>query len=202
MLRPTIAVDIDDVLSANAEGFVAFSNRRYGLQLVPENYSEDWRQVWQVDLAEAEQRANDFHESGVVSDYLAIAGAQSVLQSLKAEYRLIAVTSRQNRIAGRTLDWLDKHYSDIFENVLFAGIFDSKVHDAGMLKRTKVDVLQQHRASYLIDDQLKHCLAAAQAGIPSVLFGDYRWNQADSLPEGVTRCSGWAAVEEYFRGRG
>jgi uncharacterized HAD superfamily protein len=202
MSKPTIGIDIDDVLSASAEGFVSYSNQRYGLQLVPEDYTEDWRQVWRVDLAEAEQRANDFHESGVVSDYLAVAGAQPVLRSLKERYRLIAVTSRRNSIAAHTLDWLDRHYPDTFEDVVFAGIFDATKLHVDMLRQTKADILRQHLASYLVDDQLKHCLAAAQAGIASVLFGDYSWNQANSLPEGVTRCASWAAVLEYFDGRG
>jgi hypothetical protein len=30
------------------------------------------------------------------------------------------------------------------------------------------------------------------------LFGDYTWNQADDLPNGITRVKDWAAVEEYF----
>lgn len=53
-----------------------------------------------------------------------------------------------------------------------------------------------------IDDQLKHCQAAASLGIKAVLLGDYPWNRTEKLPSGVTRCKDWPAVLEYFNERG
>ncbi|HJQ08525.1 MAG TPA: hypothetical protein VJ836_03545 [Candidatus Saccharimonadales bacterium] len=41
--RRIIAVDIDDVLSASAEGFVVFSNKQWGTRLTLDDYTEDWR---------------------------------------------------------------------------------------------------------------------------------------------------------------
>jgi hypothetical protein len=59
-------------------------------------------------------------------------------------------------------------------------------------------VLKDVGAAYLIDDQLKHCLAAHDMGVQALLFGNYAWNQASDLPDGIVRCAGWADVADYF----
>ncbi len=86
-----------------------------------------------------------------------------------------------------------------FSQIIFSGIWDDGKQDAH--KRTKTEILQSIGADFLIDDQLKHCISAADAGIGAVLFGAYPWNRVDTLPRGVTRCSDWSAVLEYFDGR-
>lgn len=60
------------------------------------------------------------------------------------------------------------------------------------------DVLVEIKADFVVDDQLKHCTAAVEQGIPTILFGNYRWNQAEELPKGVTRCKNWQEVAGYF----
>jgi hypothetical protein len=49
-----------------------------------------------------------------------------------------------------------------------------------------------------IDDQPKHCVAAADIGIKALLFGEYSWNRTDTLPVGVARVKDWVAVLQYF----
>jgi len=197
MAKQLIATDIDDVLAANAEGFVAFSNQQWGMNLRPEDYSEQWAKVWQVDVAEVDRRSKIFHESQVVATYRHLPDGVAALERLKQDYDIVAVTSRQLTIRDSTRDWLDKYYGGIFDDVVFAGIFDGAFADDLHL-RTKADVFRRLKPAYVIDDQLKHCAAAADLGIKTVLFGDYPWNQVDELPPGVTRCRDWAAVEEYF----
>lgn len=41
----TIAVDLDDVLSASVPGFVAYSNKRWGTTLTLDDYDEDCEQL-------------------------------------------------------------------------------------------------------------------------------------------------------------
>jgi uncharacterized HAD superfamily protein len=67
--KPTIAIDIDDVLADNAKEFIEFSNRRWGTSLMAEDYDEHWGKLWQVDHEEVERRANEYDDSGVLSTY-------------------------------------------------------------------------------------------------------------------------------------
>jgi uncharacterized HAD superfamily protein len=201
MQRPIIAVDIDDVLSANAEGFINFSNETWGHNLTKDDYVEDWRQIWKIPLDEAMRRSDQFHASGVVSRYAHIEEAIPVLQRLKRRYELIVVTSRQRNLKEQTVAWLDRYFPDIFQSIHYAGIWDdAEEHNVQeRVKHTKARICRELGADYLIDDQIKHCVEAAKAGIRSILFGDYSWNKdLAELPGGVVRAKTWKDVEEYF----
>lgn len=64
--KQVLAIDIDDVLAANAAGFVRFSNERWGTNLAVDDYDEHWAKVWEVDEVETARRAIELHESGVI----------------------------------------------------------------------------------------------------------------------------------------
>lgn len=197
--KATIAVDIDDVLAYNAEGFTEYSNRRWGTQLSSSDYNEHLAALWRVDEAELKVRMNDFLLSGAIGQYRANEAAAAVLRELHKEFRLIVITSRRLRLETETLTWLSTHFSGLFDEVHFAGIWDdTSRHSSVRAQVTKADLCQSLGANYLIDDQLKHCVAAAACGVKALLFGEYSWNKHDNLPDGVTAVADWAAVKDYF----
>ncbi|RYF29712.1 MAG: hypothetical protein EOO17_00265 [Chloroflexi bacterium] len=200
MQKKTIAVDIDDVLADQAAAFIRYSNQAWGTDLTIDDYTEHWVELWKVDLAEIEKRAHQYHESGTMGTFAHKSEALPVLKKLKQSYRLIIVTSRRTRVKDETLEWIEMYYNGIFDEVHFAGFFDTPAR--GRFTLTKADIVKDLGADYLIDDQPKHCLATASAGIQTILFGDYSWNRIDgSLPDRVTRCKDWKAVEVYFESR-
>jgi len=193
--KPVVAVDIDDVLSLNAAGFTEFSNARWGTSLKPEDYQEHWGEMWQIDHAETVVRANEFHDSGVMASYLPISDAEQSLRRLSHHFKLVVVTSRREEIDVPTRAWLEQHYANMFEEVHYTNFYrrDSLGFDA-----TKAALCLSIGAQCLIDDQLKHCLGVAEHGVKAILFGDYPWNQAASLPPGVARAINWAEVERIL----
>lgn len=197
MKRPVIAVDVDDVLAVNAAHFVEFSNKQWGTNLTAEEFQEDFTKMWGVDTKEVSRRMEEYAALGVPADYPHFEEAIPVLQKLSKRYDLVIVTSRRKLLMEHTAVWLNKYFGGIFKEVHHAGIYD-KLH-AGSFTATKADLCRQIGSDYLIDDQIKHCVAAAEAGIKSVLFGDYSWNRvADNLPINVVRALDWQAVKEYF----
>ncbi len=194
--RKIIAFDIDDVLAANAEGFAAFSNAQWGTTMTAADFSEDWISMWGISAEEMLERSRIFHTSDAVAQYRAYTEALPVLQKLCATYDLRLVTSRQSLLRGHTEAWIAKYFPDIFTGIHYSGIFDTGAVSAHKL--TKADVLNEIGATFLVDDQLKHCLATSEQGVSAVLFGSYPWNQTDILPKGVVRCVDWKEVEEYF----
>lgn len=201
MTKEKIAVDVDDVLSDTAEGFTEFSNERYGTNLTVVDFTEHWAEMWQVDNEEVTRRAAEYHESGAAGNFRHKEEALPVLEKLRDPYSLLAMTSRNSSLKPLTHEWIERHFTGIFEDIKFAGIFDGPIHD-GMLHRTKGELFASHDVSYVIDDHLKHCFAAAELGIQAILFGDYPWNQYEDLPEGIVRCENWPAVGEFFDARG
>jgi 5'(3')-deoxyribonucleotidase len=203
MKKPTIAVDIDDVLAANAEGFVKFSNERWGTHLTVDDFTENWAEMWQVEHDEWIARRHQVIDSRVHLTYRSFDEALPVLKRLAKKYKLVIVSSRSKQISKDTTEWIERYFGDVFSEIHYAKIWDDMDQPIDeKIKLTKKDVLQQVGADYLIDDQIKHCVAAAEAGIKALLFGDYAWNKLTNLPDGVTRVKDWAGVEEYFRAKG
>lgn len=195
----TIAVDVDDVLAQSAVGLTTFSNAQWGTSLLPSDYDEHWANMWGVDIEEVKRRTQIFYDSGIVRDYPPMEGALDALRMLKQHYNLVILTSRGSAIRQDTLDWVEKHYKDIFSDVHLSGIWD----DIALHKYevTKTDICRRIGAEFLIDDQLKHCISANEAGITSILYGDYKWNHMADLPNGIERVDSWKQIEEYFEAR-
>lgn len=197
--KPVIAVDIDDVLAANAEGFANFSNKKWGTKLTADDYDEHWAQMWQVDYEEENRRREVIIEHKLFIKHRFFNEAKPVLKKLKQSYRLIIVSSRGPRIREDTVEWLTKEYGNLFEEIHFAPIWDDVTkHTLEKLKYTKADFLLELGADYLIDDQPKHCLAAVKAGIKTILFGDYKWNRHVELLPNMVRAKNGHEVSEYF----
>jgi 5'(3')-deoxyribonucleotidase len=123
--------------------------------------------------------------------------AREVIEELSARYELNIITARNPQFENMTRAWVEAKFPHAFSRVISVG------HPAVMeLPQTKAEICQYIGARVLIDDPVKHLSQCAEDDITGVLFGNYPWNQAESLPKGVTRCEDWPAVLEYFDARG
>lgn len=102
--------------------------------------------------------------------------AFETLQRLKEDYDLHIVTSRQFAIQGLTLEWVEQHFPGIFTEVHFGNHYsrEGKV-------RSKPEICRDIGAVLLIDDSLQYAMHCYKADIPVLLFGEYAWNQKDSI---------------------
>ena len=196
MKRLAIAIDVDDVLAESAPGFIAFSNERWGTNLTVDDYEEHWAKMWNIDHNELLERVKVYDASRIIQHYNHIGGAHESLKRLSKNHELMIATARRLAHKDDTLLWIEYHFPNMFhrDRIFFAGIWDSFADDSHVV--TKADLITQVDADILVDDQLKHCLAVAESGRHAILFGDYSWNQADTLPERVSRCTSWDEVEK------
>lgn len=195
--KPIIAIDIDDVLAANAKSFIDFSNERFGTKLTIDDYHEHWGEMWNVDHDEVEKRSDMYHSSGNIEKCEIIDGAKDVLKELKNRYEFVIITSRLKQIQDITKDWINRCYPNIFSKIIFSGIFDDSI-EKDSIHRTKSSIANDIKADFMIDDQLKHVEAAAKLGIKCLLFGNYSWNQSDNLHTNIVRVKNWNEVLNYF----
>lgn len=202
MAKQIIAVDIDDVLAANAEAMVSFSNEQWGTHLTIEGYQEHWGKMWQIEheIEETEKRAHAFFDSGAFARLRHFPEALPVLKKMSKKYRLILLTSRRQRLLAETTEWVNHFFPGLFEATHYSGFFDTT--KPGRHSATKRELCVELGVGYLIDDQLKHCEAVAQEGVKGLLFGDYAWNRTANLPSGVVRVRNWQAVGEFFDAQG
>lgn len=201
MKKPVIAIDIDDVLAANVPAFLAFSNKKWGTHLTIEDFHEDWATMWGVDHSVVEERSMEMDKAGVFRNHPHFDEALPVLKKLSKSYTLVIATSRRKNLNKDTMEWIEQYFPNIFKEVHYAGIWDdfSKYKDAHL--QTKGELVRQIGADYFIDDQPKHCFAAAEAGIQTLLFGDYPWNRDVQSSQRIARVHNWQEVEAYFDGR-
>lgn len=196
--KPIIAVDIDDVLAVHAQEFVDYTNKKWGTNLKVDDYHDHWAEIWQTDWEETQRRLHEYLNAGKFAKYKTVSDADIVLKKLKKNYKLAVLTARQQSLSEDTRAWINKHFSNIFDDIHFAGVYDLGEKEA--LKRDKTAMALSIGADYLIEDQLKYALPVAKTGIKVLLFGDYPWNQSHSLPKGTTRVRSWQEVLEYFDG--
>ena len=196
MNKPTIAIDVDEVLFPLLASFFSYLKAAHDIDIVPdqmETYrTEDVIGGTSEDLL---AKMDAYMQTEHYENTSPVIGAVEALKQLHINYRLIIVTARHKNFSGFTERFIETHFKGLFDNVHYT----HDVIDPGV-NRPKAEMCKELQAITLVDDSLRNVIECAEAGIPSVVFGDYRWNQSEELPEGVTRCVDWEAVEEYFHG--
>lgn len=195
-MKQIIAVDVDEVLAANAPSFVEYTNEQWGMDLTVDDYHEHWAELWQVDHEETMRRAKQYNASEAITSMGHFEAANKVLRNLADRYTLVIVTARRKELEAVTEQWVSRHYDGIFSAIHHADIWDTEHPDANTF--TKADICVKLGVSFLVDDQSKHCNAAQAAGVQAIMFGDYPWNRSDDITPGVIRCADWDEVGHYF----
>lgn len=197
----TIAIDIDNVLAESAASFVKQSNELFQESITLADYSENWSQMWGVSNEEAERRGVVLRDNQIQKYYSALPGANNAINHLSNTYKIVLVTSRRKQAEQLTRDWLDQNFDYSFQEIIFANFWDDITKSAEAHRLHKGELYREIEADFVIDDHLKHCLAATEQGAQAILFGNYPWNESPEPVAGVKRCSNWDQVLDYFDGR-
>lgn len=193
--KKVIAIDFDDVLMEFNAGFLEFHNRVHGTTLTYSqliNY-DNWEVVYGCDKETMTERAKYFYRSPEHQLVKPIMGAIEAIEKLSRSHSLQIVTSRPTSVREHTLEWLDRHFPELFHDFHFTNIYAG---EAGTKPRSKSEVCREIDAAVLIDDAMRHAREVAAAGIP-VLLPDRPWNQ-DPVPHGVTRVHHWSDIIDWI----
>ncbi|RZC85312.1 hypothetical protein C5167_041498 [Papaver somniferum] len=125
-------------------------------------------------------------------------GAQVTLHKLSKFCNLSVVTSRQNAIKDHTIEWLEKHFPGLFQEIHFGNHFA-----LDGISRPKSEICRSLGAHVLIDDNPRYALECAEAGIRVLLFdyeNSYPWSKSESaiLHPMVTKVHNWDEVEQQL----
>jgi 5'(3')-deoxyribonucleotidase len=193
MKKPVIAVDLDDVLLPHYEDLITWHNREYGTHLTLANKDSWDPKPWGSEtVEEAIQRVHNYFSTDDFKNEQPFEDAIRAINILGQKYELIIITARDEIIEQATLDWVSKHFKDVFAEVHFTAHFSLTGKS-----RSKADVAVEAGAAYFIDDNAKTVLEVAERGIPSIIFGSFS-DGVSELPDNVKRCKDWHSVLEYF----
>eukprot|EP00195_Chlamydomonas_chlamydogama_P012453 CAMPEP_0202916582 /NCGR_PEP_ID=MMETSP1392-20130828/68939_1 /ASSEMBLY_ACC=CAM_ASM_000868 /TAXON_ID=225041 /ORGANISM="Chlamydomonas chlamydogama, Strain SAG 11-48b" /LENGTH=180 /DNA_ID=CAMNT_0049609075 /DNA_START=688 /DNA_END=1230 /DNA_ORIENTATION=+ len=157
----------------------------------------EFAKIWNCSQDHSNHVVHEFFKSQHFNDGIpVIPGALDVLARLGSSYDLVVVTSRQHIIQDVTLDWIDRHYPGLFQEVYFGNHFALEG-----TSRKKSDICRTIGASMLIDDNPSYAIECANAGIHVLLYdweNSYPWSK---LPAGMNHplisvVRNWDEVEE------
>lgn len=117
------------LLSAVLGRFVFSLNRfvleTYGMKYdVTDYWIYEFAKIWKCSQEESNAIVHEFFKSNHFKAGIpTIPGASDALLRLRDSCDLVVVTSRQHIIQEATLEWIDKHYPSIFQEVYFGNHF-------------------------------------------------------------------------------
>ena len=188
MRRRTIAIDCDDVIVATAPAILKYYNEQYGSKLeLRDLYSPDLTKWAADDKETAVERVESFLKTPEYQNMKPFQEAIEVIVQLARYHTLHIVTGRADFLAVATEQMLETHFPGIFASIEYTNFF-------GQTPRSKAGVCQDLGADLLIDDHLHHATVVAECGVEVYLFGEYPWNETDTLPAGITRVRDWHEV--------
>ncbi|EPS63304.1 hypothetical protein M569_11482, partial [Genlisea aurea] len=192
-----IAVDLDEVLGSFLSALNQFMAAHYSRNhSVSEYHVYEFFKIWNCSPSEADIRVHEFFDTAYFREGIdPIPGASEALHRLSETCSMSIVTSRQNVIKQHTVNWIEKHYPGLFQEIHFGNHFalDGK-------SRPKSEICRSLGAKVLIDDNPRYAVECAEVGIRVLLF-DYRnsypWcksKAADDHPL-VKKVESWKEVE-------
>ncbi|QQG51243.1 MAG: hypothetical protein HZB75_01935 [Candidatus Saccharibacteria bacterium] len=192
MTKLIIAIDCDDVIVGSAPYILQHYNTTYGTNLdISDFYSEDLTLWGTTSRAEAIKRVDDYLMTDEYQQLPPFREAIDVARELAKHYELHVVTGRADFLAPATEAMLEQYFPDIFTSVEYTNFFTET-------PRSKATVCQDIGASILIDDHLHHAKVVAECGVRVLLFGNYSWNQADTLPANIERVESWTDIKKLL----
>ncbi|KAH6837494.1 Haloacid dehalogenase-like hydrolase superfamily protein [Perilla frutescens var. hirtella] len=195
-----IAVDVDEVLGNFVSAINEFIADRYSLNhSVSEYHVYEFFKIWNCSRDEADHRVHEFFKTPYFKRGInPIPGAREALEKLSEIYNLSIVTSRQNAIKEHTIEWIERHYPGLFEEIHFGNHFALDGQS-----RPKSDICKSLGAKVLIDDNPRYAMECAAVGIKVLLFdyeNSYPWCKGEYAPQHplVTKVHNWEEVEQQL----
>lgn len=183
----TIGFDLDDVLLDFTNELHSYCNRYYNTNYERAHFKQNLAEMWDCSKEEEIKRVFDFYQSLDHWNALPINGAVEGIKNLRQWYNLFVVTAKPEGLKEKTLEWLDQHFSQMFDGVHFT----NQYHGDGP-KRTKGEVCKELGIEFFVDDSLENANDVANLEIPVLLF-NAPWNQAEVQPP-ITRVHSWEEI--------
>ena len=189
-----IGVDIDEVLADFNASFIEYCNRRFGKVLKREDFvSSNYSNFLEKTAEETIEIVDDFYQSVYFEKIIPLFDSVNAISYLSHLNKLFVVTSRPDFLISSTKKWV---YDNFGNN--FLGIFHSSNHYTNRQNcgKSKVEICRNLNVDLLIDDSLDYTIQCSKAGMDSLLFGNYPWNQNGRLPMNIHRVKDWQEVLE------
>lgn len=188
-----LGIDFDDILFDFNHKYCQFHNERYGTNLCFDDiFTYDLRAVWNVGMDEAVRRVEEFISSDMHDEVYPVSGSVETIKLLRNNYELHLITSREEKFKDKTLNWLNKHFPNLFHKIHFTNIFGESKN-----KIKKSEVCLNNGIGLMVEDAPIYAKDLAEKGI-EVLLLDKPWNRVETHPL-VKRVYNWKEIEKLLK---
>ncbi|GLD99244.1 hypothetical protein PINS_up007962 [Pythium insidiosum] len=192
--RVVVAVDLDHSLAQLLHAAVAWHNETLSKDLqVTALTTADWRtQVFGGTDVEEKQVAF-FQSAQFKSHVAAVAGASEVLKPLRKYFTLYAVTDRPRVVEKATREWLDEHFTGVFDKVLF---LDEDNKDEIVAR--KKEIYDDFKVKIVVGTDAEQLAKSSEDVEHAVLVGSVPWANAAASQSKARVAADWAAAKGVF----
>ncbi|TDH66755.1 hypothetical protein CCR75_005956 [Bremia lactucae] len=190
--RMQIAVDVDHTLAKMMECAAEWHEEEHGAKIDVETVeSSSWSSIWGENDAMA--KTHQFYESRHFETGLAVvAGANEVLKPLRKYFALVAITDRPRVVEKQTREWLDHHFSGVFDKLAFVNEESSD----RLISRKKL--YDDFKVKIAVSSDAAIVEAAANVEY-KVFIGSVPWSKkAVQVSSNVFQVTDWSAAKEVF----
>lgn len=189
-----IGIDLDEVLADFLTALIKFHNDKYDTAFERHQF-HSYRvfEIWGGTQEESDREIFEFYNTNYFKEIKPVPNAIENIDFLCKDHELAIITSRQNDIAEKTLDWINKHFENKFKGVYFT---NQHSHSGKSIKKSAV--CGSIGANLIIEDYLDYATECAQAGKEVLLF-DCPWNKTRALPEKVSRVYSWNEITDTIK---
>ncbi len=188
-----IGIDLDEVLCELLRGLVDYYNKINNSSLVFDDFfSYNFWEVWGGDVEGAKDIMFNFYKTDLFEKLKPISGAVSHVKKLSKTHDLFIITARQEIVTVETKAWLDKHFGDLFKDIIIV----NHLARSGM-SRSKGDVCDELGVDVMIEDSFPYAVDCARNNRWVVLFNK-PWNVKEDVPESVVRVDSWDECVKFI----
>lgn len=192
-----VAVDVDEVLGQFVYSLNCFCKEEYSKDYsVSDYWVYEFAKIWNCSQDHSNHVVHEFFKSDHFNSGIPVMpGAFETLSRLSEDCELVVVTSRQHVIQNITLDWIDKHFPGLFQEIYFGNHFA-----LSGTSRKKSEICRSIGASVLIDDNPSYAFDCASSGIDVLLYDwrlGYPWSKLNGRSHPlITVVQDWQEVED------
>jgi 5'(3')-deoxyribonucleotidase len=175
MKQKIIWVDLDEVLAELLDYVLDYNNNKIGSYLIKRDEIKDYYIHKIKDLDISSQQAIDWFRKPMLEDIqkcniLPIVWAKEKLLELKWQwYKLVVLTARIEEIFWEyTKIWLNNHFPDIFDDIIFADHFHAN-------HKEKSDLCLEYWIDIMIEDNIDYANWISKVWVKTYLL-EKPWN--------------------------
>jgi len=183
-----IGIDIDEIITEFARGYLRMYNEKYEKNLkFEELLTYVLCEPLKISQEASLKLADEYYNSKHFDKIDLVDGAEEGVRKLNQDHELIFITARPSHIKEKTELFLKK----LFPNFNLGVVYSKNMWEEGLLKS---EICNNQKCNVLIEDDLRHALECAEKGIRIILF-DKPWNQGVSH-ENLIRANNWNEILE------